>query len=49
MEISSGVVLIPVPFSTLINYIEKKVSGEMRKFADGTKLFRASDKGERAL
>lgn len=49
MEISSGVVLIPVLFSTLINYIEKRVSREIRKFADGTKLSRASDKGERAL
>lgn len=49
MEISSGVVLLPVAFSILINYIGKKVRREIRKFADSTKLFRLSSKGERAL
>ena len=49
MEISSGVVLIPVVFSILINYIGKRVSREIRKFSDGTKLFRMSGKGERTL
>lgn len=49
MEISSGVVLIPVVFSILINYTGKRASREIRKFAAHTELFRLSGKGERAL
>lgn len=39
MEVCSGVVLIPVMFSTLISYTGNRVSREKRKFAGG-KLFR---------
>jgi len=49
VEISSRAVLIPVVFSKLVNHVRKRVSGEIRKFADSTKFFGVSSKSEGAL